>query len=91
MCVCMYVYVCICMYVYIYVRTYACVCIHVCTHGGMCIQHTKSACVHDQIRICHFLKQQLLLLQLTLIAMYLPQSTILRATVRLAAKAVKQT
>ena len=46
--------------------------------------HTKSACLHDQIRICHFLKQQLLLLQFTLKSitteMHLPKPTKLRAT-----------
>ena len=93
--VCMYE-LCVRMYIRIYVRTYAYVCMHVCTYVGMyvCIQHTKkSACVYDQIRICHFLKQHLLLLQFTLKSimteMYLPKPTILRNTVLLAAKAVK--
>jgi hypothetical protein len=79
--VCMYV----CVYVYMHVRmrVYACRCLRTYVRMYVCTQHTKSASVHDQIRICHFLKQQLLLLQFTLqimIEMYLPKPTILRAT-----------
>ena len=75
----------VCVYVFMYLRTRVYACMHVCTYIAMHVPSTPNhPSVHDQIQSCHFLKQQLLLLQLALQSimteMYLPKPTILHAT-----------